>query len=106
MSTARYLKPARSKPVQARERVAAYRKRMRKLGYRAVETWVPDTRNPKFIAEFQRQCRAVARKERKDRAMMDWLDANTADLVAEIERTERAAGVLAPRWDPAAERPV
>jgi DNA-binding LacI/PurR family transcriptional regulator len=95
-----------SKPATVRERVAAYRKRMRAKGYKPVEVWVPDTSNPKFIARVRRQLRALARIERKDKELMAWLDANTADLVRLIEEEERAAGVPPPSWDPAAVKPI
>lgn len=105
-SRKRYAVAKAGRPATVHERVASYRKRMRAKGYKPVETWVPDTSNPKFIADFRRQARAIARVEKHDKKLMDWLDANTADLVAQIEAAERGAGVPAPSWDPSAERPV
>lgn len=43
-----------------RERVSAYRARMRAQGLRPVQIWVPDVRSPGFAAEAHRQSAAVA----------------------------------------------
>ncbi|RJF88081.1 DUF3018 family protein [Oleomonas cavernae] len=38
-----------------REKVKAYRERLRAQGLRPVQIWVPDVRSPEFIAEARRQ---------------------------------------------------
>ena len=43
-----------------RERVSAYRARMRAQGLRPVQIWVPDVRSPAFAAEAHRQSAIVA----------------------------------------------
>jgi hypothetical protein len=43
-----------------RERVRAYRERLREQGLRPVQIWVPDVRAPEFRAEARRQSAAVA----------------------------------------------
>ncbi len=43
-----------------RERVSAYRARMRAQGLRPVQIWVPDVRSPAFAAEAHRQSALVA----------------------------------------------
>lgn len=43
-----------------RERVSAYRARMRAQGLRPVQIWVPDVRSPEFTAEAHRQSALVA----------------------------------------------
>jgi hypothetical protein len=43
-----------------RERVGAYRARMRAQGLRPVQIWVPDVRSPHFAAEAHRQSALVA----------------------------------------------
>ena len=101
-----YASTRSSRPATVHERVAAYRKRMRAKGYKPVETWVPDTSNPKFIARLQRWSRAIAKREKNDKKLARWLDANAAELIEDIEAAERAAGVPPPSWDPAAERPI
>ena len=50
---------ARSK--SSREKVRAHRKRLRQLGLRPIQIWVPDMRSPAFAAEAHRQSLAVAR---------------------------------------------
>jgi hypothetical protein len=50
--------PRAAKPVQtttSRDKVRAYRKRMRAKGLRLVQIWLPDTRTPEFAAEAHRQ---------------------------------------------------
>jgi hypothetical protein len=91
---------AKPKRASARERISAYRRRMRAMGYRPVEVWVPDVRNSRFIAAFRRQCRRVAAKERTDPALEAWLDASAGELSAEIDRTEDASGAPHPSWGP------
>jgi DNA-binding LacI/PurR family transcriptional regulator len=39
----------------SREKVRAYRQRMRAKGLRLVQMWLPDTRTPEFAAEAHRQ---------------------------------------------------
>lgn len=58
-----YRKSSRSKPAKAkiarpkssREKVRAYRARMRARGFRLVQMWLPDTNTPEFAAEARRQ---------------------------------------------------
>jgi Protein of unknown function (DUF3018) len=49
----------RSKP--SRDKVRAYRKRMRKQGLRPIQIWVPDMRSPDFAADAHRQSLSAAR---------------------------------------------
>jgi hypothetical protein len=48
-----------------RERVGAYRARMREQGFRLVQVWVPDVRSEHFAAEAARQSAAVAASDRR-----------------------------------------
>ncbi len=52
---------------KTREKVRAYRERMRDRGLRPVQIWVPDTRTEKFQAEAHRQSHAVARSKSESR---------------------------------------
>ena len=45
----------RGRAKSSREKVRAYRERMRAKGLRLVQMWVPDTRTPDFGAEAHRQ---------------------------------------------------
>jgi Antitoxin MazE-like len=56
-----------------REKVRAYRERMRKRGLRPIQIWVPDVRAEGFRAEAHRQSSAVAMspKEAGDQAWID-----------------------------------
>ena len=44
----------------SREKVQAYRDRLREQGLRPIQIWVPDVRSPAFKAEAHRQSAAVA----------------------------------------------
>jgi hypothetical protein len=71
MATSKRLKTTRDK-------VAAYRNRLRKQGLRPIQIWVPAVRSPNFTAEAHRQSKAVARGRhaKKDQdfidAISDW----------------------------------
>ena len=43
-----------------REKVRAYRERLRLQGLRPIQIWVPDLRSPSFRAEAHRQALAVS----------------------------------------------
>ena len=58
----------------SRDKVRAYRARMRARGLRPVQIWVPDTRTATFRAEAHRQSLAVARSVRA-REDQDFIDA-------------------------------
>jgi len=57
----------------AREKVRAYRERLRRQGLRPIQIWVPDVRSPGFKAEAHRQSAAVAQSahEAEDQAFID-----------------------------------
>jgi hypothetical protein len=65
--------PLKSKPSPSRVKVSAHRSRLRALGLRPIQLWVPDTRTAQFRAEARRQARAVAasRDAKKDQAFID-----------------------------------
>ncbi len=44
----------------SRDKVRAHRERLRALGLRPVQIWVPDVRSPSFKAEAHRQSLALA----------------------------------------------
>jgi hypothetical protein len=62
---------ASSKP--ARDKVRAYRERLRRQGLRPIQMWVPDVRSPAFKAEAHRQSLAVAQSPHAhdDQAFID-----------------------------------
>ncbi|MGL5824497.1 MAG: antitoxin MazE family protein [Nocardioides sp.] len=67
-----------------RERVREHRQRLRDQGLRPVQIWVPDVRDPEFVAEAHRQSAAVAASEQEsdDQA---FVDAISIDWDAEAE---------------------
>jgi hypothetical protein len=56
-----------------RERVREHRAKLRKLGLRPIQIWVPDVRAPEFAAEAHRQSAAIAASEMEadDQAFVD-----------------------------------
>ena len=50
----------------SRDKVRAYRERMRKQGLRPIQIWVPDVRAPGFGLEAHRQSAAVATSDAAD----------------------------------------
>ena len=57
----------------SREKVRAHRERLRSLGLRPIQLWVPDVRSPVFAAEARRQSLAVSESEgdELDQAFVD-----------------------------------
>ena len=64
---------AESKKLSTREKVRAYRERMRARGLRPIQIWVPDTRTEAFRMEAHSQSFAVARsaQARRDQDFID-----------------------------------
>ena len=64
-------KPSRAK--SSREKVSAYRERMRKRGMKLIQIWVPDPSSPYFAAEARRQARLATRSPfaAEDQAWVD-----------------------------------
>lgn len=61
------------RPKSSREKVRAYRERLRRQGLRPLQIWVPDVRSPAFRAEAHRQSLLVASSELEadDQAFID-----------------------------------
>ena len=62
-----------AKRQSSRVKVSAHRARLRSLGLRPIQIWVPDVRAPSFRSEAKRQSEAVARSEHAsaDQAFID-----------------------------------
>jgi hypothetical protein len=62
-------------PRRSREKLRAHRLRLRAMGLRPVQIWVPDTRSKRFAAAAHRQSAEVARSEvsSEDQAFIDAL---------------------------------
>lgn len=61
------------RPRSSRDKVRAYRERLRRQGLRPIQIWVPDVRSPAFKAEAHRQSALVAKSahEREDQGFID-----------------------------------
>ena len=67
------MKIKRTVTKSSRDKVRAYRERLRQQGLRPIQIWVPDVRSAKFAVEAHRQSMAIARsaKEKDDQAFID-----------------------------------
>lgn len=55
------------------DRVRRHRESLRAAGFRPVQLWVPDTRDPVFIEECRRQSRSL-RGDRQEDEILAWLE--------------------------------
>ena len=62
-----------ARPKSSRDKVKAYRERMRRRGMKLIQIWVPDPKSPYFFAEARRQARLIANspQEKDDQAFID-----------------------------------
>lgn len=65
-------------PQSERERTEAYRGRMRALGLRPVQVWVPDIHRPGFAEEVRRQV-ALLRGRAEEEEALDFIEAAQDD---------------------------
>ena len=72
---------AERRPASSREKVRAHRERLRALGLRPIQIWVPDVRSPAFAAEARRQSMAVAisEGERSDQEFIDSISVSSEE---------------------------
>jgi hypothetical protein len=68
-------------PMSPSARVRKRRAALRKAGLRPVQLWVPDTRRRGFAAECRRQSRLAVDADRRDRELLNFLDAALDDLL-------------------------
>jgi hypothetical protein len=63
------------RPKSSRDKVRAYRERLRRQGLRPIQVWVPDVRSRAFKAQAHRQSLAVAESPHAtdDQAFIDSL---------------------------------
>jgi hypothetical protein len=58
---------------RTRTKVRAHRERMRKMGLRPIQIWVPDVTSPAFIKEARRQSLLIA-NDPEEADIMAWLE--------------------------------
>jgi hypothetical protein len=71
--------PQKKPSSSSARRVAEHRKRMRDAGLVARTIWVPDTRNPEFLAQLEREARVIAGSE-EERSVLAWCEDMQAGL--------------------------
>ena len=62
----------------ARDKMSAYRARLRAAGLRPIQVWVPDTRSPALAQTARRQSRLASRRKSEQEAL-DFIE-EAADL--------------------------
>ncbi len=63
-----------------KDRVQKHRDKLRAMGMRPIQIWVPDTRQPEFAAESKRQSKLAADADLNDQKLMDYMDAALMDI--------------------------
>ena len=76
-----------SDAARKRDSVTRRRAKLRAMGLRPVQIWVPDTRVPGFAAEYARQFRVAS--EHPDPEVDVLLDELNADLARELDARDR-----------------
>ncbi|WP_374406330.1 antitoxin MazE family protein [Pelagerythrobacter sp.] len=77
-------------PLSSAERTARHRAKMRALGLKPKQFWLPDVNDPAFIAEAKRQSRLAAQcSDSED--VQKFIDAITDEWLAELDAAEEAA---------------
>lgn len=61
--------------IATKDKMKAYRARLRAEGLRPVQIWVPDVRSPTLAAEARRQSRLVSRRRRREAEALDFIEA-------------------------------
>jgi hypothetical protein len=82
--------PKRPRAKTSREKVRAYRQRMRAKGLRLVQMWLPDTRSPEFAELAHRASVAIANSpsEQDDQAFIDSVQWWTSEEAEALSRSE------------------
>ena len=67
------------RPKPSRDKVRAYRERLRRKGLRPIQIWVPDVRSKEFQAEAHRQSALVGQspQAREDQEFIDLISDRT-----------------------------
>jgi hypothetical protein len=83
-------KSKRAGTKSSRDKVRAYRQRMRARGWRLVQMWLPDTRTPEFAELAHRASVAIANSptEHEDQAFIDsvqWITSEEEEALSRIE---------------------
>jgi len=82
--------PKRARAKSSREKVRAYRQRMRAKGLRLVQMWLPDTSSPEFARQAHLDSLAIANSptEQADQAFIDsvqWWTSEEAEALSRLE---------------------
>ncbi len=61
-------------------RVQKHRNTLRAMGMRPIQIWVPDTRQPAFVAESKRQSKLAADVDLNNQILMSFMHAALVDI--------------------------
>ena len=68
---------SKKRPASVSRRMSDYRARLRAAGLRPVQLWLPDTRDPKFLAAARAQARRLAAGDPAGDEMMEFIEATS-----------------------------
>lgn len=73
------------------QRVQKRREAMRAQGLRPVQLWLPDTRDPAFKAQMDREAQLINEADAKDTWLQAFMEETWRDTLAEIDEMEAKA---------------
>jgi hypothetical protein len=76
-STSKSKSKPKKRATPATKRMSDYRARLRAAGLRPVQLWLPDTRDPQFIAACREQARRIAASDPAGDEMMEFIEATS-----------------------------
>lgn len=73
------------------QRVQKRREALRAQGLRPIQLWLPDTKDPEFRAQMEREARLINEADAKDTWLHGFMEETWRDTIAEIEEMEARA---------------
>jgi hypothetical protein len=70
------------------QRVQKRREALRAQGLRPVQLWLPDTRDPKFRAQMEREARLINEADAKDAWLQAFMDETWRETLADLDESE------------------
>lgn len=72
-TTPRRRGPSARKPLTPSQKMRLYRERMRRAGFRPLQTWVIDHESPRIIKQLKKEDRILS-KRTEEVEILDWLE--------------------------------
>jgi deoxyribodipyrimidine photolyase-like uncharacterized protein len=75
-------------PKPSRDRMRAYRERLRARGLKPLTIWVPDLSKPEVRAQLERECRLLDRSP-DEQEVLAWMESLADEEVARLDKLEK-----------------